>query len=208
MFGIENFMAFSISALLFIMVPGLDTAFVLNKSIGEGRRAGLYAALGINSGVLTHTLLGALGLTVLISKSEIAFGLIKYLGAIYVIYMGIIKLKTRTGIYGGSESVEERKASKSDFWSGFLANSLNPKVALFFLAFFPKFINASQIENPVPFILLGLTFACMGIIWYLSLSLLASQFSEKINSNPKSSIIINRLSGMVFILMGIHIIFG
>ncbi|MDX1328768.1 MAG: LysE family translocator, partial [Arenibacter sp.] len=87
--GIENFLAFLLTALFFVMTPGLDTVFILNKSITQGRKAGFYASLGINSGVLVHTLFAALGLSILIAQSAMAFSLIKYLGAAYMIYLGI-----------------------------------------------------------------------------------------------------------------------
>lgn len=88
---------------------------------------------------------------------------------------------------------------------GFVTNTLNPKVALFFLAFFPQFIEAKQINNPIPFLLLGVTYALIGVAWFLFLSLFASIFSQKIQSNQKSSFWMNKLSGLIFIIMGIHI---
>ncbi|GAA4300712.1 LysE family translocator [Aestuariibaculum suncheonense] len=208
MFGIENFMTFALTALLFVMAPGMDTVFVLNKSIGEGRKSGMYAVLGINTGVLTHTFLGAIGLSVLIAKSELAFALIKYVGALYVIYMGVLKLKSKTSFLSDNQSEQPSKIARSDFWSGFFTNSLNPKVALFFLAFFPQFINRSEIENPIPFIVLGLTFALIGVIWYLSLTLFASSLSHKVKSHPQSSIWLNRLSGLIFVCMGLKMALG
>ncbi|NKI28230.1 LysE family translocator [Arenibacter sp. 6A1] len=203
--GIENFITFMLTALIFIMTPGMDTIFVLNKSIIQGRRSGIFATLGINTGVLTHTLFGALGLSVLLSKSEFAFSMIKYIGAIYLIYLGYLNLRNNKNVLSPQETPQPQKRVKSDFWSGFLTNSLNPKVALFFIAFFPQFINPTQIENPVPFILLGFTFAIMGIAWYLSLTIFASFFSDKILNNPSTSLWLNKGSGLIFILMGIKI---
>ncbi|ADV49855.1 LysE family translocator [Cellulophaga sp. E16_2] len=203
--GIENFVTFMLTALIFMMTPGIDTVFVLNTSIGQGRKSGIYATLGINTGVLTHTLFAALGLSVLLSKSVMAFSIIKYVGALYLIYLGISKLKSTKNILPITEDNRQPKKVKSDFWSGFLTNTLNPKVALFVLAFFPQFITPSQLENPIPFILLGLTFAFIGTIWYLGLTFFASTFSHKIKTNPSFSIWSNKLSGFVFILMGIKI---
>lgn len=194
-----------VSALFFVMTPGMDTVFVLNKSIGQGRKSGFYATLGVNTGVLTHTFLSAIGVSVLLSKSALAFSIIKYAGACYLIYTGYLKLKNNTGILLGKAEPENRESLKKDFWSGFITNSLNPKVALFFLAFFPQFVTPSQIDNPIPYLLLGLTFAAIGVIWYLILTLFASEFSEKIRSNPKTEIWIGRVSGLVFILMGLKI---
>lgn len=204
--GIENFLVFGITALVFIITPGLDTVFVLNKSISQGRSSGAYAALGINAGVMVHTLFAALGLSFLIAQSPYAFLAIKYLGAAYIIYIGIRQLitidKSGSMIYPNPIS-----SVKRNFISGFWTNVLNPKVALFFLAFFPQFINPEQIKNPVPFLILGLSYALMGVVWYLCLSYFAGAFAQKSHNNSKVSIWINKTSGVLFILMGIAIAF-
>ncbi|MBF8150090.1 LysE family translocator [Winogradskyella sp. F6397] len=202
--GIENLMTFIVTALFFIMTPGIDTVFVLNKSIGQGRKSGIYATFGVNTGVLVHTFFAALGLSVLIAKSTIGFSLIKFLGAGYLLYLGFLKLKNKEGFFPADNKKFSRN-SKNDFWSGFLTNTLNPKVALFFLAFFPQFINVNQMDNPIPFLLLGITYALIGIVWFLILTLFASVFSQKLKSNPKSGRWLNKLSGLVFIVMGIKI---
>ena len=91
--GIENLITFIVTALFFIMTPGIDTIFVLNKSISQGRKSGIYATLGVNTGVLTHTFFAAIGLSMVIAKSAFAFAVIKYIGAIYLIYIGFLKYK-------------------------------------------------------------------------------------------------------------------
>ncbi|MGR7812914.1 LysE family translocator [Lacinutrix undariae] len=204
--GIENFITFMLTALIFVMTPGIDTVFVLNKSIGQGVKSGVYASLGVNTGVLVHTFFAALGLTVLLSRSALAFTVIKYVGFVYLVYLGISKLKNSKTVIGINTKNVPQKKGQNDFWSGFLTNTLNPKVALFFLAFFPQFISPAQLENPVPFVILGFTFAIIGTVWYLGLSFFASTFTHKIKHNPNFSIWLNRISGLVFILMGIKII--
>lgn len=203
--GIENFFGFFITAVFFTMTPGMDTVFVLNKSIGQGRKSGIYATFGINAGVLTHTLFAALGLSVLLSKSEYGFTIIKFLGAIYLIYLGFMKFRNREDFLPSETKNKVHKDKKNNFWSGFLTNTLNPKVALFFLAFFPQFINPTQIENPMPFIALGITYALIGVLWYLLLTIFASAFSQKFKNNPSAGFWLNKLSGVVFIVIGIKI---
>lgn len=203
--GIENFMTFMMTALFFLMIPGIDTVFVLNKSIGQSRRAGVYATFGVNSGVLVHTLFAALGLSILVAKSAVAFDILKYVGAGYLIYLGILQLKNKDNILSNQEGKQDPKTVKSSFWSGFMTNALNPKVALFFLAFFPQFINPTQLENPVPFILLGLTYGLIGVVWFLILTVFAGLFSKKIQQHPQAGVRLNKISGVVFILMAIKI---
>ncbi|MFD2541877.1 LysE family translocator [Lacinutrix gracilariae] len=203
--GIQNFITFLVTALFFVMTPGIDTLFILNKSISQGKKSGIYATLGINTGVLTHTFFAALGLSVLIAKSALVFTIIQFVGAAYLIYLGVFKLIKKSNFLTEETTIKKTTNTKNDFWTGFFTNSLNPKVALFFLAFFPQFINPSQIENPIPFILLGVTFALIGVIWYMSLSIFASVFSEKIKNNPKAGIWINKCSGIAFIILGLNI---
>ena len=205
--GIVNYLTFLITALVFVMTPGLDTLFVLNKSVIFGKRSGIKASLGVNTGVLTHTLFAALGLSVLIAQSELIFNAVKYLGAIYLVFTGITSLRKPSTFSENIPTENSKSKRKSDFWSGFLTNSLNPKVALFFMAFFPQFVTPEQLSSPLPFIILGVTYALIGVVWYLLLSVFAGNFSQKIKENPNVSLWINRVSGLLFILMGIQIAF-
>ena len=199
--GIENFMAFLITALIFVVTPGMDTIFVLNKSIGGGKRSGVYAGLGINTGVMVHTLLGALGLSMIIAKSPTGFLAVKYLGSLYIVYLGIVGFRSKKDVFQQENKVETKK--NKEFWSGFVTNIFNPKVALFFMAFFPQFIIKDQIENPIPFLVLGITYAIMGIVWLILLAVFAGNFTEKIRNNPKMGLQVNKITGIIFIGMGV-----
>lgn len=203
--GVEYFLTFLITALVFIMTPGIDTVFILNKSIGQGKRAGIYSTFGINAGVLVHTILAAFGLSLIVAKSALAFALIKYLGAGYLIYLGISKIISKCIIVDAVANNKIGSSNKQNFVSGVGTNVLNPKVALFFLAFFPQFINPRLIDTPMPVIILGLTYACLGVFWFLILTLFSSTFSKKLTGNDNVSKWLNKGSGLVFILMGLKI---
>lgn len=203
--GVEYFLTFLVTALVFIMTPGIDTVFILNKSIGQGKRAGIYSTFGISAGVLVHTLFAALGLSLIIAKSALAFTVIKYLGAGYLIYLGISKIISKSTIVKAVDDKEIGNSNKQNFISGVVTNVLNPKVALFFLAFFPLFINPMLVDTPTPFIILGLTYACLGVLWFLILTLFSSTFSKKLISKEKVSKWLNKGSSIVFILMGLKI---
>ncbi|HLW32763.1 MAG TPA: LysE family translocator [Aequorivita sp.] len=206
--GIENFTAFAFTALLFIMTPGMDTIFVLNKTISQGKTSGAYAALGVNAGIIIHTLFAALGLSILVAQSGYAFTAIKYIGALYIIYLGIMQLRKKLDPTLNQNNIPSKTTRKNNFVSGFMTNALNPKVALFFLAFFPQFITPTQLQNPIPFIILGLTYTVMGIVWYLCLTYFAGTFSKKFQESKNANLYINKFSGMIFILMGIGIALG
>lgn len=205
--GIENFIAFLVATVLFVLTPGIETVFLINKSISQGRRSGIYTSFGLNTGALVHTLFGALGLSIMVAKSAIFFALIKYLGAAYLIYLGVAKVMSKKGLIADTNEEQKKDSAKSSFTSGFVTNILNPKVALFFIAFFPQFISPAEIENPVPFIVLGVIYATMTTVWYLVLTSFAGSFSTKIKENEKIGVRLNKVSGAIFVLMGLQIAF-
>ena len=191
MFGIENYLGFVLAAILLNLTPGSDSMYIITRSISQGQTAGFYSVLGIISGILIHTLLAALGLSVLLANSPTAFMIVKYIGASYLCYLGVKMLMSKQQPLIGASLQENGKPSSAktlDYWQiykqGMLTNTFNPKVALFFLAFFPQFINPNYANSTLSFLLLGLTFAVTGFIWCLCLALLASKFSEKLRENP------------------------
>lgn len=206
MSGIENYLLFFTTALIFVMTPGIDTVFVLNKSLGEGRIAGIYSTLGINCGILAHTLFSALGLSMIIAQSAMVFTLVKYLGALYLIFLGITALRSKKKLTFDRGIIKE-KSSVQNFYAGFITNILNPKVALFFLSLFPQFIKKEYIDHPVPFITLGATYALLGIIWLSMITYSSSLFLNRLKKNPGLNNWINKITGSVYILMGIKMVF-
>lgn len=193
---------FVIAAFLFIITPGIDTVFVINKSLSQGSKEGAMGALGINFGIIIHTMLAALGLSLLIAKISIALTVIKFGGAAYLIYLGVKNLLSKKSDMTFESS---QKGKGNSFVSGMITNTLNPKVLLFFLAFFPQFISQDKLDSPVPFLILGLIYAVMGTVWYLLLNWFAGLFSGWITKTPAFSGWLNRFSGLVFILMGVKI---
>ena len=193
--GIENFLTFVIAATIFVLTPGLDTIFILNKSIAQGKQAGIYATMGINTGVLVHTVFAALGLSLIVAKSVLAFTVLKYFGAAYLLYLGVTKIISKENFLAMQAPQKNNKTSKQNFISGVINNVLNPKVALFVLALFPQFIKREYISSPVPFIFLGITYAILGLTWLLILTLFASLFSEKLSKSKKANTWLNRCSG-------------
>ena len=213
MFGIENYLGFILAAILLNLTPGTDSMYIITRSISQGQTAGFYSVLGITSGILVHTLLAALGLSVLLANSPTAFMIVKYIGAAYLCYLGLKMLLSKnsssiTNRLSKDQDVTSQKAV--DGWQiykqGVLTNTFNPKVALFFLAFFPQFIDASYAYGMLSFLMLGLTFATTGFIWCLCLALLASKFSKKLRENPKIESMMNKISGVVFMGLGIKLL--
>ncbi|WP_183561300.1 LysE family translocator [Mucilaginibacter sp. SP1R1] len=204
--GIINFTTFLIASFLFIISPGIDTIFILNKSIAQGKKSGIYATLGITTGVLVHTTLAAFGLSLILAQSAMVFNLVKYLGAAYLIYLGVTKFFSTETIVKENK-VMELEPIKKTYLSAVVTNTLNPKVAIFFLAFFPQFIQPAYIHNALPFILLGVTYAITGLLWFMLLTLFAGAFSVKLKQKQSFGIWLNKFSAIAFVLMGVKIAF-
>lgn len=209
MTGIENYAAFVVAAIIFSVTPGIDTFFVLNRSMSQGKKTGAFSTLGVTTGILVHTLVAAVGLSALIAQSATAFMLIKYLGAAYLIYLGITKLARPGRHLPGMELPSGLRPSSpwKTYCSGVLTNVLNPKVGLFFIAFFPQFISPAQVQSHAPFVVLGLTFATIGLAWLMVLTWLAGSVSASFRRNPRFSRVLDRLSGTAFVAMGANVAF-
>ena len=204
MFGIHDFGLFLAAAILLNLTPGPDTAYILGRTIAQGREAGIASALGISLGSIFHTCAAALGLSAILATSAIAFGAIKLLGGAYLIFLGIKMILDRRKQLSLPSSFRRRTTSAA-FRQGILTNILNPKVALFFLAFLPQFIDPGSNAKIAAFISLGLTFVTTGTIWCLVLAWFASAFSERLRANETVVQWLNRTAGALFVFLGVRL---
>lgn len=203
--GIIHFETFLLAAVLLNLAPGNDTIFILTKSMGQGRKAGIMSALGIGTGSVIHTILAAFGLSVIITKSILIFNIIKYAGAAYLVYIGIKMLFDKTQ-WGVADLSAVKKINYLKIYrDAVVTNVLNPKVALFFIAFLPQFIIPGSHNTVWAFLVLGITFTCTGTTWCLILASFASVFFDKLKRNKKIAIHINRVCGTVMIALGIKV---
>ena len=213
MFGIENYLGFVLAAILLNLTPGTDTMYIITRSVSHGSAAGFYSVLGIISGILVHTVFAALGLSIILINSPLAFTIVKYIGASYLCYLGIKMLMSKQPSLLANhlpQSSPSTPANSIAHWQiykqGVLTNVFNPKVALFFLAFFPQFIDPSYAHSALSFLILGLSFALTGFVWCLCLALLASRFSANLRKNPAIEVLLNKISGVVFIGLGVKLL--
>lgn len=205
MFGIENFFAFLLAGILLNLTPGADTMYVLGRSMSQGKKAGIYSALGIGAGCVVHIFLATFGLSIVIKESEMLFDIIKYLGAGYLFYLGVrMWLVKDTGTFdvSGMDQIPDLKRA---FLSGAVTNILNPKVALFFIAFLPQFVQKDYAHPGLSFFILGLTFNFTGTVWNLILAIFSASMTRRIKENFRAKIWLDRLTGTVFILLGIKL---
>jgi RhtB (resistance to homoserine/threonine) family protein len=203
MFGIINLPTFIVAGLLFILTPGADTMYILGRSIAQGKKAGIYSVLGIVTGTIIHITLVAFGLSLIVAKSVLIFNLIKYVGAIYLVWLGIKMILAKPIAAAGPDLTKIN--SHKVYISGILTNLLNPKVILFFLVFLPQFVKTSEAHNPVPFLILGAILTIPGTIWCLTLAMFAARLSKKLKGNNKISIWLNRITSGVFIGLGLKL---
>lgn len=205
MFGIHDFPVFLITGILLNLTPGPDTFYILGRSLAQGRGAGVASALGIGAGALVHTLAAALGLSALIAASATAFLAVKLAGALYLIYLGARMLRTRTAASASIPTGFASSGFAAVFRQGLITNVLNPKVALFFLAFMPQFIAAESETKFAAFLTLGLCFVVTGTLWCLALAWFASLLGDRLRGSPSFASTLNRLAGALFIALGLRL---
>lgn len=179
--------------------------YILGRSISQGKKAGILSALGISTGSVFHIVLATLGLSIILAKSAMAFEVVKYLGAAYLIYLGFKSLTTKSKEGFELEAAGKGAGNMRIYTSGILTNILNPKVALFFLAFLPQFIDPNYAQSSISFLLLGLTFLFTGTVWCLTLALFASGLSARIRRNYSIKLWLDKITGGMFILLGIKL---
>jgi threonine/homoserine/homoserine lactone efflux protein len=207
--GIHDLALFIGAGLLLNLTPGADMLYVGGHAASGGRRAGLLAALGIGAGCLLHVLLATLGLSAVLATSELAFNVVKWIGAAYLAWMGVGMLRARPST--ASAAPIEPPDPRRVFWRGVLTNALNPKVALFFLAFLPQFIRPGAQWQALGFGLLGLVFTVNGTLVTLAFAWLAGTARERLAGRAGSGKLgpwLQRAAGLMFVGLGVKLAAG
>ena len=205
MLGIHDYGLFVATGVLLNLTPGQDTLYILGASIANGRRIGVASALGISSGCIVHTIAAALGLSAILATSTTAFVVLKLAGAAYLIFLGIRAFASRPDTFSPLQHAAPAPTGLA-FRRGVLTNVLNPKVALFFLALLPQFIDADSSTKIAAFVSLGLTFVATGTVWCLFLALTASRIRGFFVEHPRALTHLSRASGALFVLLGLRLV--
>ncbi|HZR75292.1 LysE family translocator [Bradyrhizobium sp.] len=208
--GIHDFGLFIVSGLLLNIAPGPDTAYIVGRSVQSGWRGGVAATLGISTGCLSHVFAAALGLSALLVASATAFTAVKWAGVAYLCYIGLSMLLSRPHQANETAAAGEGGAVSLSrvFWQGALTNVLNPKVAMFFLAFLPQFVDANAPHKPFAFLALGLIFIFNGTLWCLAVAIAAARAARRVQKSTSAITWINRGLGALFIYLGARIAFS
>jgi len=205
-FGIHDVALFVLAGLLLNITPGPDMLYIIGRSTSQGFRAGAAATFGVSAGCSVHITAAALGISALITASATAFTILKIVGAAYLIYVGLSMMKAR----GGRRKAEGKPIPalagglSPIFWQGFLTNALNPKVALFFLAFLPQFIALDAPTKPLAFLVLGAIFTFTATLWNLFVAWSAAKMTAALGSPALAWG--ERLIGAFFVFLGVRLL--
>jgi threonine/homoserine/homoserine lactone efflux protein len=196
------FFTFLFAALMLNIAPGPDMLYVIGRSVGQGRTAGIVSALGVFVGCWVHILAAAFGIAALLRSSPLAFNLVRYAGAAYLIYLGIRMVVKRADL--SSQQLEPEKLG-TIFRQGAITNMLNPKVAIFFLAFLPQFIDARRGNVILQILLLGLIFNVGGTLVNLAVAYAGGTLGELLRRNQRWARLQQWFTGLVFVGLGLRL---
>jgi RhtB (resistance to homoserine/threonine) family protein len=196
---------FLLAVFLLNVTPGPDTAYIVGRSVAQGRGAGVVSALGISAGCIVHTLACAFGLTAILAASATAFSVVKIVGAIYLIYLGVRLIFAKHEEVAQAPVSVGPKSLHQLFTQGFVTNVLNPKVVLFFVSFFPQFVSADSQHKTLAFLTLGLVFIAMSTAWNSFVAWIAGSVSARFSGKPGVKKWLDRGVGTAFVGLGIKL---
>lgn len=202
--GITSLPLFIAAGLLLNITPGPDLLFVIGRAAAHGVRAGVAAALGIAAGCLVHTAAVALGVATLLAASSMAFDVIKWAGAAYLLYLGLRLLRGTGGAAAAAQTVPGA-SPRATFWQGFVTNVLNPKVALFFLALLPQFVAPDAANKGLALAVLGVVFAVNSLFVIVPVAWLAGRASERLLRMGRAQRWLDRALGGLFIALAVRL---
>jgi threonine/homoserine/homoserine lactone efflux protein len=213
----SQLLLFIAAGLLLNLTPGPDVLYIVTNAMRAGARAGVVAALGITAGCFVHIFAAALGVSALMAASSIAFGVLKWAGAAYLVYVGVRMLLARapaaqnplaTDLIAARARITWATGLKGILFQGFWTNMLNPKVALFFLAFVPQFIEPDVANKPLAFLLLGLLFNFNGLWVNAGWAVTAAWMARHLGAMKSGMHWLERAAGLMFVGFGIRLAFS
>jgi threonine/homoserine/homoserine lactone efflux protein len=201
-----SLLLFVSAALVLLMIPGPAVFYIVSRAMGQGRAAGLISALGIAVGTLFHVAAAVVGLSALLMSSALAFSVVKYLGAAYLIFLGLQKLRSKDSF--ATSGPAEQTPLRRVFAQGIVVNILNPKTALFFFAFIPQFVDSSHGKVPGQILFLGMLFALMGALTHSLWGLFAGTLARWLRGNSRWTQAPRYVSGGMLISLGVATAFA
>ena len=202
--SIETIIAFVTASVVLSLVPGPDNLFVMSRSALKGWRIGFYTTLGLCTGLIGHTILVAIGVSVIFQTSAIAFNGLKIIGACYLLYLAWLSVQNKELNLGGTD---KNNTNRSYYFAGVIMNLTNPKVAFFFLVFLPQFVNTSNDNVTIQIFLLGLLFILSALCVFTSIAYLASFLEDILKKSKRVNKNLNLLAALIYITLAINLFF-
>lgn len=203
MISLTQLALFAVASTVLIFTPGPDIIYVMTRGVAQGRKAALAAAVGFALGNFAHTFFAIVGLSALITSSSAAFAAVKYAGAAYLVYIGVKMLKSRASLV--PEGAAGELQCRVIFRQSILANTMNPKVALFFLAFFPQFVDTARGGIAWQMLALGTTFVLLTLTGFGAVALLSGEIGRWLNRSAGAGNRIGQLAGCILIGLGLRL---
>ena len=199
-----NIALFVAASLAVIFAPGPDNVYVLTRGIAQGREVALVSAWGMCSGLLFHTTLAAVGLSAILARSAVAFSVVKYAGAVYLVYLGVRTLLNKEEFVPSAEEAPAARL-RTFYFRGLTMNLLNPKVGVFFLAFLPQFVGSATDGVVLRLVALGLIFALLSVVVFSAIALFSGIVGDRLSRNPRLATALQWLTGCVLIGLGFRL---
>jgi len=199
----STFLLFAAASLAFLAIPGPSVFYIVTRSLAQGRRAGVTSMLGVQAGGLVHVVAAAFGVSAIIASSATAFTIVKYVGAAYLVLLGLRKLLARGDDADPALEIGAPAAGRRLFWQGAIVNIFNPKTALFFLAFLPQFVDPSAGPVAPQMLVLGAMLVSLGVVSDGTYALVAAGAGRKLRETARARHALDRLSGGVFVSLGL-----
>jgi threonine/homoserine/homoserine lactone efflux protein len=206
--GIHDLPLFVLSGLLLNITPGADTLYIVGRGTAQGRIAGALAALGVGAGCCVHAVAAALGLSAILAASATAFTIVKLVGAAYLVWLGAAMLRSSFGAPRQAGAPPAPVPASRVFVQGMLTNVLNPKVALFFLAFLPQFVAPDAPSKILAFLFLGAVFNVNATLWNLFLAWSSGGIGARLRAGTAAARWLDRTVGALFIGLGVKLAFS
>ena len=201
-----NLALFFAASLALIATPGQDNIYILTRGIAQGRPAALVSAWGVCAGLLVHTAFAVLGLSAILASSAVAFSVVKYAGAAYLVYLGLRMVLSREALALPEEEGGRSAGTREVFLQGVASNVLNPKVALFFLAFLPQFASADTGGSHLQFLFLGLLFVALSLVVTTLLALFCGAVGGWLRDKPGGvADVVGKAAGGVLVALGVRL---
>jgi threonine/homoserine/homoserine lactone efflux protein len=202
---LDSYLLFVTGSILLVIIPGPDMVYLLARSVAQGRKAGITAALGFNAGAYCHLAAALLGLSALLAASPRAFAAVRYVGAGYLVYLGVQALLSRESVLAPASADGAPRRLRTVFWQAYLSDVLNPKVGMFYLAFLPQFIQPDSAHRTLQLLMLGVTVNMIALAINVPLVFVSTHVSRRLRRSGPMARRLTVMMGIVFIVLGLRV---